>query len=71
MEGKNKKYYPCSTCHDRFGKDYTEECDAYCDYAMAIKKLKEYEDIVDKFNSIPEVYPIRTEDLKKILDKSK
>ena len=31
---------------------------------------EEIDRIVDNFNSIPEVYPIRTEDLKKILERS-
>ena len=32
--------------------------------------LEEFDRIVDKFNDIPEGYPIRTEDLKKILERS-
>lgn len=36
-----KVYEPCQTCLIRFEKSYTKECDNSCNYAKAIKDLKE------------------------------
>jgi hypothetical protein len=35
-----KMYNPCLECQIRYGHDYTEECDAKCQYAYAIKEHK-------------------------------
>lgn len=31
-------YNPCFECLNRYGKQYTEECDDTCDYASAVKR---------------------------------
>lgn len=42
MENTKKiNYYPCQTCYLRFNKQYSSECDDNCDYAKAIKLLKQ------------------------------
>lgn len=35
-------YNPCFECMNRYGKEYTEECDNTCEYANALSKLKLY-----------------------------
>lgn len=35
-------YSPCFECMNRYGKQYTEECDTKCDYANMLSKLKPY-----------------------------
>lgn len=35
-------YNPCFECMNRYGKQYTEECDNTCAYANALSKLKPY-----------------------------
>lgn len=30
-------YSPCEMCKSRFNKEYSEECDAKCDYAVLAK----------------------------------
>jgi len=35
-------YNPCFECLNRYGKQYTEECDDMCEYAHALSKLKPY-----------------------------
>ncbi len=43
-------YNPCFECLNRYGKQYTEECDNTCEYAHALSKLKPYgsiDEIVD------------------------
>ena len=35
-------YNPCFECMNRYGRQYTEECDSKCEYANAISKLKPY-----------------------------
>ena len=35
-------YNPCFECYNRYGKQYTEECDNKCDYAHALSRLKPY-----------------------------
>jgi hypothetical protein len=35
-------YNPCFECLNRYGKQYTEECDNTCEYAHALSKLKPY-----------------------------
>lgn len=35
-------YSPCFECMNRYGKQYTEECDTKCDYANVLSKLKPY-----------------------------
>ena len=35
-------YNPCVECMNRYGRQYTKECDSKCEYANAISKLKPY-----------------------------
>lgn len=35
-------YSPCFECMNRYGRQYTEECDNTCDYAYQLSKLKPY-----------------------------
>ena len=35
-------YNPCFECFNRYGKQYTEECDNTCEYAYALSKVKPY-----------------------------
>ena len=35
-------YNPCFECLNRYGHDYTEECDTTCSYARDLAKLKPY-----------------------------
>ena len=35
-------YNPCFECMNRYGREYTEECDSKCEYANALSKLKAY-----------------------------
>ncbi len=35
-------YNPCLNCLNRYGHDYSEECDNKCQYANVISKLKPY-----------------------------
>ena len=35
-------YNPCFECYNRYGKQYTEECDNKCDYANVLSRLKLY-----------------------------
>ena len=35
-------YNPCFECLNRYGKQYTEECDNTCEYAYQLSKLKPY-----------------------------
>jgi hypothetical protein len=34
-------YSPCFECHNRYGAQYTKECDNKCDYAKTVKENKE------------------------------
>ena len=47
----NKIYYPCSECWEKYNKQYSEECDEMCDYAMAIKERDRLEAVVEKFSN--------------------
>lgn len=54
-------YNPCFECWNRYGKQYTEECDNTCEYAHALSKLKPYgsiDEIVDimKGDRFPTVF---------------
>lgn len=40
--GGEKMYNPCFECMNKYGRQYTEECDSKCEYANAISKLKPY-----------------------------
>ena len=33
-------YNPCITCNQRFGKEYSEDCDKECEYASAVADLR-------------------------------
>lgn len=35
-------YSPCVECYNRYGREYSEECDNKCDYANILSKLKSY-----------------------------
>lgn len=35
-------YNPCLECLNRYGYDYTEDCDNKCQYANVMSKLKPY-----------------------------
>lgn len=35
-------FSPCFECYNRYGRQYTEECDSTCEYANVISKLKPY-----------------------------
>lgn len=39
---EREMYSPCFECMNRYGKQYTEECDTKCDYANVLSKLKPY-----------------------------
>lgn len=43
-------YNPCFECYNRYGKQYTKDCDDTCEYANIVCKLKSYGGIeeVDK-----------------------
>ena len=45
---------PCFECLNRYGKQYAEECDSTCEYAIAIKfigelqaEIKNLQDIIE------------------------
>ena len=43
--GEITMYSPCLTCFERFGKEYSDECNDYCHYAEVVKEnelLKEF-----------------------------
>ena len=51
-------YNPCLECYNRYGRQYTEECDEMCEYANILSKLKPYSNIDEivrilKGNSFP------------------
>lgn len=33
----NQRYNPCLECFNRYGKQYSEDCNNTCDYAYAVK----------------------------------
>ena len=33
----NQRYNPCFECLDRYGREYSKECDTRCEYAYAVK----------------------------------
>ena len=35
-------YNPCFECMNRYGRQYTEECDSKCEYANVMFQLKSY-----------------------------
>lgn len=37
-------FYPCTECYRKFGKEYTSDCDAKCDYARARRDLKLFQE---------------------------
>lgn len=34
-------FNPCFECWNRYGKQYTKECDSTCEYAVAVKLIGE------------------------------
>ena len=47
----NKIYYPCSECTIRYDKQYSEECDDSCDYAIAVKERDRLEAIINSMGA--------------------
>ena len=49
-------YSPCFECLNRYGKQYSKECDNTCDYAASIKTrnrlLDEISDLQNKINDL-------------------
>ena len=43
-------YNPCFECHNRYGKQYTTECDSKCDYAKMAKEKKLLEACLDELS---------------------
>ena len=33
-------YNPCETCYNRFGHEYTPDCDEQCEFASLVKENK-------------------------------
>ena len=33
----DKRYNPCFECLNRYGRQYSKECDEFCDYARILK----------------------------------
>ena len=55
-------YYPCLTCYQRFGIQYTPECDHVCAYAEAVKKRRTLERLVKQAErDIRKIYDELTE----------
>lgn len=44
-------YYPCSECWEKYKRQYSEECDGYCDYAKAVKERDELEAIINSMGA--------------------
>lgn len=42
VDGVSNMYSPCFECMNRYGRQYTKECDSKCDYANVMSKLKPY-----------------------------
>lgn len=38
------RYTPCSECYNRYNRQYDSSCDDVCDYAIAVKHVKAYEE---------------------------
>lgn len=49
-------YSPCFECINRYGKQYTEECDNTCDYAYQLSRFKPYGGINDAEAILAELY---------------
>lgn len=45
-------YYPCFECQNKYGRQYSAECDGQCDYAIAVKEKKELEEKNNRLNEI-------------------
>ncbi len=43
-----KMYNPCFECWNRYGKQYSEECDNSCEYAVAVKVINNLQDEINK-----------------------
>lgn len=41
-------YNPCFECMNKYGKQYSKECDNICDFAIAIKLINELQDKIDE-----------------------
>jgi ABC-type uncharacterized transport system fused permease/ATPase subunit len=72
---------PCvEWCYNRFGKEYTEKCDSYCEYAKALMELRqakeslrlaraEYEEIVQLRKELERVVEDRDNLIKRTREK--
>ena len=40
MKMNMKMYNPCETCYNRFGHEYTPDCDEQCEFANLVKENK-------------------------------
>lgn len=47
-------YNPCFECLNRYGKQYSEECDNTCEYAVAVKYIGELQDEIKSLQDIAE-----------------
>lgn len=49
-------YSPCFECLNRYGKQYSKECDGTCDYAVAVKAINslqtEIKSLQDKIDDL-------------------
>lgn len=49
-------YSPCFECMNRYGRQYTEECDSTCEYAVAVKVISdlqtEIKNLQDKIDDL-------------------
>ena len=67
-----ERYSPCFECLNRYGRQYSKECDEFCDYAHSIKLrdivIKDLEKIVSNAESKLEEEKARTLKLSYNLD---
>ena len=45
-------YSPCFECLNRYGKQYSEECDNACEYAVAVKYIGELQDEIKSLQDV-------------------
>lgn len=49
-------YSPCFECMNRYSRQYTEECDSACEYAVAVKVISdlqtEIKNLQDKIDDL-------------------
>jgi hypothetical protein len=47
-------YNPCFECLNRYSKQYSEECDNTCEYAIAVKYISELQDEIKSLQDVAE-----------------